>query len=426
MESRFLCHGQPRQSRRECGTGLRLSTKGALAVLTMVALATPTVSAEATGNSRQLQSCVDRKPTSPVAPTFTVGHGSPGPWHSKVLVKKATAQVLDPTTRSAYGLVSESRFSQGPDLLEDFPLAGGAARKGPTFGVSGFSSTLALADGFLWVSGTIGKGPAPGRPLLCQVNPSTLHVVRQVRLPPPGPGNAEGLPALVSAGPRGTVWVGYRSTLVHLGVRSGAVLAIETVPSGTIASLATDPTSHLLYVSVSYPSIDGREVDAAVEARAANDGQLLVTTSATSPVTGSVAGGILTALPDGVVTSFRTGMDGETVLLGAADLAAIAPPGLGTASMRLDQPPDNVFSWPMSASTLYANGILWIWNQWGVLACVDPASGAVRDSEQARRGSGDLLELLGTEHHSHQLVVATGHGEILALTVPRSCGRRGH
>jgi hypothetical protein len=393
-------------------------------MLTLAAFVVPADSAGATSVAAQIRSCVAHGTTSPVAPVFAAGNSAPGPWPSKVLVKKATVQVLDPATRSAYGLVSESRYSEGPDLLRAFPLAGGAARDGPTFGLGGgFSEILSLAEGSLWVSGSVGVGDEPPGPLLCQVNPSTLRVVRQVMLPSPGPGNAEGLPTYVSAGSQDTVWVGYRSTLVHLKVRSGTVLATDIVPSGTIASLATDPTGRLLYVSVSYPTIDGDEVDAAVEERAASDGQLLATTSARSPVSGSVAGGILTALPDGVATSFRTGMDGETVLLAAAGLAAITPPGLAMADRGIDKLPQDVFTWPMSASTLYASDTLWIENEWGVLACVDPATGAVRDSEQDPRDGGDLLELLGTEEHSRQVVVSTMGGDVLAIRTPSACER---
>jgi hypothetical protein len=176
-----------------------------------------------------------------------------------------------------------------------------------------------------------------------------------------------------------------------------------------------------LYVSVSYPTIDGRMVDAAVEERAAGSGRVLATTSATSPVTASVAGGILTALPHGVATSFRTGMDGETVLLGATGLAPIIPPGSGSASRGSDEPPGDVFSWPMAASTLYASGSLWIENEWGLLACVDPATGAVRASEQDRRDNGQILELLGTENHSRELLASTMGDEILAITTPSAC-----
>ena len=402
MEPRFLC-------------------RATLTLLTLVTLALPAVVAGAASDPVQTRGCVAKEVASPVAPVFALGNGAPGPWPSKVLVKKATVQLVDPATGAAYGLVSETLYSQGPELLEAFPLAGGAARQGPTFGLSGYADTLALADGSLWVSGQLGKGDHSNGPMLCQVSPRTLHVVRQVHLPPPGTGNAEGLPVLVSAGPRGTVWLGYGSRLVHLDVRRGAVLTTASVPSGTVVSLATDPSGRLLYVSLSYPTIDGEKVDAAVEERTASNGQLLATTSATSPVTGSVAGGILTALPDGVATSFRTGMDGQTVLLRSAGLAAITPPGLSAPSRGTDQPPGNVFSWPMSASTLYAADTLWIENGWGVIACVDPATGAVRDAEQSRQVGGDIVALLGTEDRARRLLVSTMGGAILAITPPRDC-----
>ncbi len=353
--------------------------------------------------------------------TFGGGNSAPAPWPAKVLVKKATVQVLDSATKTAYGLVSENPYSEGPVLLEAFPLSGGTVRKGPTFALSGYSDSLALAGGSLWVSGSTGKGDTSSGPSLCQVNPTTLHVVRLVHLPPPGRRKDEGLAVVVSAGSPGTIWAGYQSTLVHLEVRSGAILATATVPSGTIASLATNPTDRLLYVSLSYPTISGKQVDAAVEERIASSGRMLATTPATSPVIGSVAGGSLTALPDGVATSFRTGMMGLTVLLGAAGLVVINPPGLGTAYRGTDRPPANIFSWPMSASTLYASDTLWIENGWGVLACVDPATGAVRDSEQSQQVGGDILELLGTEQHSRRLVVSTMGGAILAITPPSAC-----
>jgi hypothetical protein len=337
-------------------------------------------------------------------------------------VKRAAAQVLDPANRTAYGLVSESRDSAGPDQLLAFSLRGGAARHGPTFGLAGgYSDTVTLAEGSLWVGSSTGKGDLRLGPQLCQVDPRTLHLVRQVRLPAPRSGDSAGLPALVSAGSRGTIWVGYGGTLVHVEIRDGTILAIETVPSGTIVSLATDPARRTLYVSVSYPTIDGQMVDAAVEERAAGSGQVLATTSATSPVTESVAGGILTALPDGVATSFRTGMDGETVLLDALGLTPIIPPGSGSAGRGIDEPPADVFSWPMAASTLYGSGSLFIENEWGVLACVDPATGAVRASEQDRRDNGQILELLGLENRSHQLLASTMGDEILAITTPNAC-----
>ena len=402
------------------------------AFVPLALIVTPTVSAESAAGTaipEQAHSCVVQSTLPPVAPVAAVGNAAPGPWASKVVVKRAPVQVLDPTTATAYGLVSESRDSQGPDRLLAFPLGGGAARRGPTFGLAGgYSLSLTLAQGSLWVGSSAtkgGKGDGPLAPQLCQVDPQTLHLVRQVHLPTPRPGDAAGLPAgfpaLVSAGPRGTVWVGYGNTLVHVEIRDGTVLATETVPSGTIVSLATDPTRRALYVSVSYPTIDGQMVDAAVEERAAGSGQVIATTSTTSPVTDSVAGGLLTALPDGVATSFRTGMDGETVLLAALGLTPIIPAGLGSIYSGIDEPPADVFSWPMDASTLYASGSLWIENERGVLACVDPATGAVRASEQDLHDGGQILELLGTEDHAHVLLASTMGDEILAITTPNAC-----
>lgn len=399
--------------------GLTLNV--ALVSLTMAALVAPTVSADATNGPAQINGCVVRSPVSPMPLSSGTG-GAPGPWHSKVLVKRAMVQVLDPATRSAYGLVPGKPYPEGPEVLQAFRLTGGSARNGPTFSLGGgYSDALTLADGSLWVSGSIAPGNEPPGPLLCQIDPTTLRLVRQVPLPRPGTGNAVGLPSLVAPGPRGTVWVGYRRTLVHLEVRSGAVLSTDTVPSGFIVSLATDPADRLLYVSVSYPTIDGKMVDAAVEERAASDGRVLASTSATSPVTEAVAGGVLTALPDGVATSFRTGMEGSTVLLRAANLAAITPPGLGAPGRGQDEPPDDVFGWPMDASTLYASGSLWIENEGGVLACVDPASGAVRASEQEHRDIGDLIELLGTDEHARQLLATSTGDEVLSVTAPTAC-----
>ena len=395
----------------------------AVASVTLFALVVPAVSAGASVAPAQIRSCVVPAVATHAAPISGTSFGAPRAWPSKVLVKKAMVQVLDAATGSMYELLSENPDSAGPDLLEGFSLKGGPPRKGPTFGLGGgYSNSLALADGALWVGGSVGAGNDPPGPQLCQVNPTTLRVVRRVPLPPPGPGNSSGAPTLVSPGPRGTVWVGYQRTLADVDVRNGAVLSTQTVPSGVIVSLATDPAIRLLYVSVSYPTIDGKAVDAAVEERSASTGQLLVSTSATSPVTGSVAGGILTALPDGVATSFRTGMHGGTVLLSAADLSEIIPPGLGTADRFPDKPPADIFSWPMDASTLYASGSLWIENEWGVLACVDPASGAVRASEQSDSANGSSMELLGTVAHRHQLLGAVNN-EVLSITAPKTCWR---
>jgi hypothetical protein len=74
----------------------------------------------------------------------------------------------------------------------------------------------------------------------------------------------------------------------------------------------------------------------------------------------------------------------------------------------------------MGASTLYAAGSLWIENQWGVLACVNPASGAVFASEQSRQPSAIFMTLLGTQQTSHHLLAALGD-EVISITAPKGC-----
>jgi hypothetical protein len=367
------------------------------------------------------QGCVVPRVAVPSTPTFATETGVPKAWSSKVLVKKVSVQVFDPTTGWAYGLVSEVPVQPGPDLLEAVSLKGGHLREGPTIGLGGgFSEDLSLADGSLWVGGSLSKGNEPRGPELCQLSPVTLHLVRNVSLPAPKPGNEVGLGTVVVSGPHHTVWVGYGNTLVHLDTRTGAIISTQTIASGSVTSLATDPAEHLLYVSVSYPTIDGKMVDAAVEEFRAPSGHLRVTTSATSPVTGSVAGGNLTALPNGVATSFRTGMMGATELLDAAGLTAITPPGVSTTDSGFGKPPSDVFSWPMGDSTIYAAGSLWIQNQWGVLACVNPTTGAVFASEQSPQASAIFMTLLGTRPATHQLLAAFGD-EVISITAPKVC-----
>ena len=392
-----------------------------LGASTLPALLDPSISASASVLRVNSEGCVVPRVGSPAPAGFAAETGAPTGWPYKVLVKKASVQVFDSATGWVYGLASELRAQPGPDLVEAFSLTGGHAHEGPTVGLGGgFSENLSLADGSLWVGGSIGKGNEPPGPELCQLNPVTLRLVRQVALPAPNRSNGAGLATLVSPGPSDTVWVGYGNTLVQLDARTGAIVSTETVASGSVASLATDPENHLLYVSLSYPTIDGTMVDAAIEERMATNGNLLFTTSATSPVTGSVAGGTLTALPGGVATSFRTGMMGATELLDAAGLTTITPAGLGRAYGGGDEPPGDVFSWPMGDSTLEAAGSLWIQNQWGVLACVNPATGAVFASEQTSQPSAIFMTLLGVRPASHQLLAAFGD-EVISITAPSSC-----
>lgn len=379
------------------------------------------LSAGATAAHAKRPSCFVPRVALPTEPTSAPDAGAPRAWPFKILVKNASVEVFDSVTGRAYGLSPERLDGAGPDLLQAVALKNGRVHEGPTIGLGdGYSASLSLADGSLWVGVSLGRGNEPSGPELCQVNPVSLHLVRQVSLPPPKSGDASGFPTQVSPGPNGTLWVGYGDKLVDLNARTVRIVTTDTVASGFITSLATDPKNQLLYVSVSYPTIDGKMVDAAVEERLATSGQLLQTTSATSPVTGSVAGGILTALPGGVATSFRTGMMGDTELLDAKTLMTITPPVLGRAPGDIDKPPDDVFGWPMGASTLYAAGSLWIQNEFGVLACVNPATGALFASEQPPHPNAVFMILLGTQRASHQLLAAFGN-EVIRITAPKAC-----
>lgn len=137
-----------------------------------------------------------------------------------------------------------------------------------------------------------------------------------------------------------------------------------------------------------------------------------------SPITGSVSGGTLVALPDGAADSFRTGMAGVTVMLARKDLSLITPPGINPRGDNFTHPPNDVFEWMMDASTMYADNTLWIANENGVLACVDPTSGAVRDSEQGTPGwPGQLVAI---DSPGHRVLLAINN-LLIGVTPPASC-----
>lgn len=112
----------------------------------------------------------------------------------------------------------------------------------------------------------------------------------------------------------------------------------------------------------------------------ARSGRRLATASS-GLITYSVAAAALTAVPGGVWASFRTGMMGLTIHLRQQDLAPVAPPGPGIEW----QPATGVFHWPMYATTAYGGGALWLANQVGIVACLDPQTGEVRASERVRQ-----------------------------------------
>jgi hypothetical protein len=272
-----------------------------------------------------------------------------------------------------------------------------------------------LASGFLWIS--CGRASSiAGGPLLCQVDPTTLTIVRQIQLPPSKNPEPAGFNFAVTDGPGDTVWVGYQQILVHVSALDGAILSSEPIASGDVDSLTVDPAQRVLYMSLTYPTVSGQAVDAAVVEFDAATGVALAETPADSPVTESVAGGALTAVPGGVWMSFRSGMAGSTVLLAQGDLAMVGPP---SSALNADFS-DGVFVWMMSATTVYGLGALFLANENGVLACIDPQTGTVRAQERPTLAQAPASRLLAVDAATRQ-VIATDGSDLEAIAPPAAC-----
>ncbi len=355
----------------------------------------------------------------PGAPPTTTPPTSPptsppsSSWNQHAVIAGTCPQVLDPALGAGFALVSHVSGDEGPWVLQRIDLGRATTESGPTFSVG----SLAAAAGYLWIScGRSSTGDAMG-PLLCEVDPRTLAVMRQIQLPPsraPGPG-ADAL--WVADGPGDTVWVGYGQTLVHIATGDGVVLRTVPMASGTVTSVSIDPALQFLYVALSYPFVAGQTVDAAVLEFDARSGHLLAGTPATSAVTDSVAGGALTAVPGGVWMSFRTGMLGETILLRQSDLAVVGPPN---SLLNGDAQPDGVFHWIMDASTVYGDGTLFLVNENGVVACIDPRRGVPRAQEHLADALGGTVQLLAVDPASGHVFATDGDG-LQVITPPAAC-----
>jgi len=306
-------------------------------------------------------------------------------WPERLLLRQRPAelvsdQVISPATDTAYTLISRTGAPmRGPYILECTGLRTGAVHTGPSFSVG----SLGLVSGYLWVYGTPGPGSPPA---ISQVSPATLARIRSIRLPR-GPANF--VRPTFAAGPDDSVWIGYARTLLRVDAATGAVVTRVTLPPGLdVSNLSADPARTTLYVSAAravrggFEGLVMLEYDAGLGRRlaAASGGVLRY----------SVAGATLTAVPGGVWVSFRTGMLGLTVHLRRTGLRMIAPPGPGIARSRGNGP----FHWPMFEVTVYAGGALWLANQLGILACLDPRSGTVRASEQIGRSPGFASQLI--------------------------------
>jgi hypothetical protein len=182
--------------------------------------------------------------------------------------------------------------------------------------------------------------------------------------------------------------------VAHARVRSGL----------SVTDVAVDPAGKHLYVAAA-----PRQGGAVVSEFAAGSGRLLVSASG-RPLTFSIAGAFLTAVPAGAWASFRTGMLGETVLLRQRSLHAV------TVADHL-----GLFNWAMDNSTAYGGGALWLAVDGGRAGCADPATGKVRShSKFTALASGG--QFLSVDPPQRRLLAFAGSA-IVAITAPPRCLR---
>lgn len=324
-------------------------------------------------------------------------------WSERTLLREQLPSYQAVSGGSLYAMRSETNTPErGPYRLVRTNLTNGKVSRGPLFKLP----AVAVVAGRLWITGS-----EHGLPLAVEVDPRSLHVIRTIHF-------AQGYGAFplveVAPGPSESVWLGADRMLIRVAAVTGKTLARTTVPTGfVIAGVVTDPDRAHLYVSLARKVHGGLAGGALVEDDAASGAQLASARS--SLLSESVAGSGLTAVPGGVWASFRTGMLGLTLHLRQRDLAQIAPPGPTIAST----PANGLFHWPMSASTLYAAGSLWLTNESGVLACLDPVTGRVRARE--RISPQEVLDLLAVDPAGRHLIALNNATTLIEITPPASC-----
>jgi hypothetical protein len=331
---------------------------------------------------------------------------SPGPaaggtaWRAHSVARLAagvTTVAVNPRANVAYELVDRTP-GNGPFQLDRITLASGHVARGPEFG----AAQLSLAGGYVWVSGAVSRGH-DFRLVLDQVSPTTLRVLRTWRLTGEQPAGYQNVP--VATGPGGTVWVGFQHTLWRLSTRTGAVVGRAGLRSSLFVSdLAVNPAGKYLYVSVTPKNGGG-----AMREYSARSGRLLASSSG-GPLKSSVSGADLTATPDRVWASFRTGMAGQTIALRQHGLSVVHFTG-----------GRGLFGWFMLGSTSYGAKSVWLGLDNGDTGCVNPGTGAVRSRGHLRllTGGGELLGVSAARHE----VYALGTSSILAISAPATCWR---
>jgi len=347
---------------------------------------------------------------SPVSPREQ-GSANPAPWPERRLLRRGVAeriasQVIDPAMNSVYVLAATGNApAGGPWMLRRIDLRTGSQRRGPSFRVS----DITMAAGYLWIYGI---PSASSSPVIWQIDPATMTRVRSIRLAPlpprfPGPGPA------ITAGPADSVWIGSNRSLLRLDTGTGKQRARAILPSGLLVSdISGDPAGPVLYVSAARLAGGGMTGGVMLEYDARSGHRLAVRSGGL--IRDSVAGAWLTAVPGGVWASFRTGMLGLTVHLSQNGLRMIRPPGPGIAL----RPANGIFHWPMYETTIYAGGALWLANQLGIVACLDPRTGRVLASE--RVSQSELVSDVAVDQARRTIIVDDGRA-FATITPPGRC-----
>jgi len=314
-------------------------------------------------------------------------------------------QVINPASGAAYALISRTGTPmRGRYVLECTELRTGSVHEGPGFP----AGSLTIASGYLWVYGAAEPG---ARPVVYQVSPASLARIRVIALPAVPAGFIQ---AAFATGPGDSVWIGSYRTLLRVGVSTGIASTRMTLPPGlAVSDISVDPARPILYVSAAH-IVDGGFGGLVMLEYDARSGRLLAAASG-GLLSYSVAGAALTAVPGGVWASFRTGMLGLTIHLGQAGLKMIAPPGPGIALT----PATGVFHWPMYEATAYGGDVLWVANQVGIVACLDPRTGQVRAIERVSQARLPYqLQAIDPARHAIYALSANG---LLQITPPPRC-----
>ena len=345
---------------------------------------------------------------SPCPPARAVQRRESLRWPTRAVLRESTVeaiadQVVDPAAGAVFLLASKTNTPvRGPWVLCRLSLATGAVRRGPAFPGGG----LTMASGYLWAYSASGTR---AQPVVSEVDPVTLEPVRVIRLPAV-PATFGGVPVAVTAGPAGSAWIGSDRTLLRVSVATGRTLTRVTLPPGLVGGdAAVNPAGTTLYVSATSSTAGGMIFE-----YNARTGRKLAAASG-GVIRYAVGGANLTAVPGGVWASFRTGMMGLTIHLGAHGLPMITPPGPRIVRSQ----PNGVFHWPMDETTSYGGGALWVANELVILACLDPRTGTIRASEHLPASqfiSGfDAIDLAA------RTIFALHYNDLLQITPPRRC-----